>query len=113
MTMNARERFLACLDYQPVDRTPFWSWGGWPETIERWKKEGHDPAKGIPEEALTDPRISVGHWFFPNPAFEHKVVSEDAEHVVYINHEGIVMKELKNNPQSSMPQFLKFPVETR
>jgi uroporphyrinogen decarboxylase len=113
MTMTARERFLACMDYQPVDRTPFWSWGGWPETVERWTKEGYDPAKGIPEEGLTDPRISIHHWFFPNPAFEHKVVSEDAEHVVYINHEGILMKELKNNPQSSMPQFLKFPVETR
>lgn len=113
MSMTPRERFLACMNYQPVDRTPFWSWGGWPETVERWKKEGYDPAKGIPEEALADPRIGSSHWFFPNPGFEHKVVSEDAEHVVYINHEGILMKEMKNNPSSSMPQFLKFPVETR
>jgi uroporphyrinogen decarboxylase len=113
MTMNARDRFLACMDYKPVDRTPFWSWGGWPETVERWTKEGYDRARGIPEEALTDPRISVHHWFFPNPAFEHKVISEDAEHVVYINHEGILMKEMRNNPYSSMPQFLKFPVENR
>ena len=34
-------------------------------------------------------------------------------YVVYVNHEGILMKEMKNNPCSSMPQFLRFPVETR
>ena len=37
--MNARERFLARMDYKLVDGTPFWSWGGWPETVERWHKE--------------------------------------------------------------------------
>jgi uroporphyrinogen-III decarboxylase len=111
--MNDRERFLACMNYQPVDHVPFWSWGGWPETIQRWGQEGYDPAKGDPATAIADKRFVVGHWFFPNPAFERKVISEDAEHVVYINHEGILMKEMKNNPMSSMPQFLKFPVETR
>ena len=110
--MNDRERFLACMDYKPVDHVPFWSWGGWPETIERWKKEGYDPAKGDPAE-VTGQRHWIGHWFQPNPPFGHKVISEDADHVVYINHEGILMKEMKNNPWSSMPQFLKFPVETR
>ena len=38
---------------QPVDHVPFWSWGGWPETIERWKKEGYDPDKGDPANAVT------------------------------------------------------------
>lgn len=40
--MNGLERFHACMNYEPVDHTPFWSWGGWPETIERWEKEGYD-----------------------------------------------------------------------
>ncbi len=66
--MNARERFLACMDYKPVDRTPFWSWGGWPETIERWTKEGYDPQKSEPA-SICDNRIWIGHWFFPNPGF--------------------------------------------
>ncbi len=112
MTMNDLERFNACMRYQAVDRTPFWSWGGWPETIERWEKEGYDPKKNNPSD-ICDRRLWFSHWFFPNPAFEHKVISEDAEHVIYINHEGILMKEMKDNPWSSMPQFLKFPVETR
>lgn len=113
MTMNDRERFLACMDYKPVDHVPFWSWGGWPETIERWKKEGYAPANGDPADKICDSRFVTSHWFFPNPGFEHKIISEDAEYVVYVNHEGILMKEMKNNSMSSMPQFLKFPVETR
>ena len=44
---------------------------------------------------------------------EREVVEENADHIVYVNHEGILMKEMKNNPASSMPQFLRFPVQTR
>ena len=43
--MNDLERFRACTAYEPVDRAPFWDWGGRPETIERWKREGHDPER--------------------------------------------------------------------
>lgn len=110
--ITERERFHACMAYQPVDHTPFWGWGAWPETIERWKREGYDPEKNNPEH-IACPRLWIGHWFFPHPKFEHKIVGEDETHVVYINHEGILMKEMKNNPASSMPQFLKFPVSNR
>jgi uroporphyrinogen decarboxylase len=54
-----------------------------------------------------------GGWFFPNPPFEKEVVEQDDQTVTYINREGILMRELKNFPQSSMPQFVRFPVETR
>jgi hypothetical protein len=110
--MNDRERFLACMEYLPVDHTPFWDWGAWPETLDRWKKEGYDPQVFNPA-AIADQRLVIGHWFFPNPPFSHQVIQEDERHVIYINHEGILLKELKNNPMSSMPQFIKFPVETR
>jgi hypothetical protein len=110
--MNDLERFRACLEYASVDRHPFWDWGAWPETLERWKGEGFDPKRQNPA-ALADCRNWIGHWWFPNPPFEREVVEESDAHVVYVNHEGILMKELKNNPYSSMPQFLRFPVETR
>ena len=100
------------MEYQSVDHAPFWSCGGWPETTERWKKEGYDPDRLEPA-SVTDRKAWFGGWFHPNPPFERKVVQEDADHIVYINHEGILMKEMKNNPYSSMPQFLKFPVATR
>lgn len=110
--MTYLERFLACMEYKPVDHTPFWNWGGWPETVDRWRREGYDPNVYEPD-TITDHRNWFGGWFVPNPPFEHKVVEATDEHIVYINHEGILMKERRDNPYSSMPQFLRFPVETR
>jgi len=100
------------MNYQPVDRSVYGVWtGAWPETIERWKTEGYDPAKEPYFEA--DRWLWIGHWFFPNPPFQHQVIEEDERTVLYINHEGILMRERKDNPYSSMPQFIRFPVETR
>jgi len=110
--MTDRERFLNVMNYKPVDRCVYGAGiGTWPETIERWKTEGYDPDN--------PPRFNVDHWewqggwFFPNPPFEKKILSENAETVLFINHEGITMRERKDNPMSSMPQFVKFPIETR
>jgi len=110
--LSDRERFLNVMSYKPVDRCVYGIWtGGWPETIERWKREGYDPSK--------EPLFPIdrwkwqGGWFFPNPPFERKVISEDERTLLYINHEGILMRERKDHPYSSMPQFVRFPVETR
>ncbi len=110
--MNDLERFHACMNYQPVDHAPFWAWGGWPETIERWKREGYDPER-MDLNMGADRRQAFSHWFFPHPPFERKIIAEDETHVLYVNHEGILMRELKHSPMSSMPQFVRFPVETR
>src|SRR5450830_1366567 len=106
--MNDLERFHACMAYQPVDHTPFWSWGGWEETIERWQKEGYDPKRTEPAD-ICDKRLWFGGWFIPNPPFERKVVEDNTDNVVYVNPEGILMREMKGHASSSMPQFLKFP----
>ena len=100
------------MEYRDVDFHPFWNWGGWPETIQRWQQEGYDPARHEPAD-IVEGRLWFGHWFLPHPPFEKKVIRQDADHVVYVNHEGILMKEMRNNPYSSMPQFLKFPAENR
>ncbi|MCL1794515.1 MAG: hypothetical protein FWG34_11675 [Oscillospiraceae bacterium] len=108
--MTDRERFLNVMRYRQTDRVPFWNFGAWPETVQRWKEEGYDPGNPPFKE---DRRSWTGGWFFPCPAFEHKVISEDANTVTYVNHEGILLRERKDNPHSSMPQFIKYPVETR
>jgi len=110
--MNDRERFLNIMEYKPVDRCVYGVMtGAWPETIRRWEKEG-----GVisPEHLFkTDHWEWISSWFFPNPPFERKIVSEDERTITYINPEGILMRERKDNPLSSMPQFIRFPVETR
>ncbi len=111
--MTDRERFLNLMDHKPVDRCVYGIWcsNAWPETVERWKKEGYDPDN--PPDFNTDKWLAFGGWFFPSPPFERKVIEEDEKTVVYVNHEGITMKERKDNPYSSMPQFIRFPVESR
>ncbi|MDP6110535.1 MAG: uroporphyrinogen decarboxylase family protein [Planctomycetota bacterium] len=110
--MTSRERFLACMNYQPVDRVPLRpTFGAWPETLERWANEGSNEPNAPTFQ--TDQWDWFGGWFFPNPPFEREVVEEDAETILYINKEGILMRELKNHPHSSMPQFVRFPVQTR
>lgn len=109
--MNDRERFLATLRYQPVDRAPFRIFGGgWPETVARWRQEGYDPAAA---GYATDRWDWIGGWFFPNPPFARQVVAQDESTVLYVNPEGILMRERKDYRHSSMPQFVRFPVETR
>lgn len=110
--MTDRERFLNTMNYRPVDRAVYrMLMGPWPETVQRWQREGYDPA----DEPLYpgDCWHWHGGWFFPNPPFERQVVEEDDKTVLYVNHEGILMRERKDNPYSSMPQFVRFPVETR
>src|ERR1051326_6895912 len=110
--MTARERFQKVMSYKPVDRCVYSAWtNAWPETVERWKGEGYDPAREPIFPA--DRWIFHGGWFFPNPPFSRTVIEEDANIVLYVNHEGITIRERKDNPHASMPQFVRFPVETR
>lgn len=108
--MTSRDRFLATMNYGPRDRAPLREFGAWPETIQRWIGEGYDPES---TDFGCDPWAIIGHWFFPAPPFEHTVIEEDDTYITYVDSQGIVMREFKNNPYSSMPQFIRFPVETR
>ena len=38
--MNARERFLSVMNFEPCDRTMFWEFGYWKDTVRRWYEEG-------------------------------------------------------------------------
>ncbi|MBT3271824.1 MAG: hypothetical protein HN368_01620 [Spirochaetales bacterium] len=115
--LTDRERLLRVLSYEDVDRGVYGvHTGPWPETLLRWQSEGLPKEvdlatwcnANLPERDRWDWQ---GSWFFPYPAFERKIVSEDDRTVLYINHEGILMRERKDQPFSSMPQFVKFPVE--
>jgi len=81
------------------------------QTRKRWEKEGWD-GRPLHEIFGLDNFIDVGVYYGPVPRFEYKVIKEDEKTRLYINHEGILMRELKDNTMSSMPQFVRFPVET-
>ena len=50
--MTCRERFLAVMNFEEVDRTLLWDCGYWGGTIMRWYKEGLPKRKGLPELLL-------------------------------------------------------------
>jgi uroporphyrinogen decarboxylase len=111
--MTSRERFDATMNYCARDRAVFheFPWPTWPETAERWKKEGgYDEAR---TDFGCDHWVIDVQWFFPHPPFAREVLSEDDTTVTFVDPQGIVMREFKTNPLSSMPHFIRFPVETR
>ena len=38
--MNTRERFLATMAFEPIDRVPLWEWDYWGETLRTWRRQG-------------------------------------------------------------------------
>jgi uroporphyrinogen decarboxylase len=112
--MTDRERFVACVLGQPVDRVPYWLiWGPWGRAWQRWIEEGK------PEE-ITDarsfmnpdcPPIGVPVKCGPCPAFGREVLSEDDDYVTATDSWGIVRRDYKRG--ESMSEFVKFPVAGR
>ena len=55
MMMNDRDRFVACILGEPLDRPPYYLlWGPWGTTWERWEREGK-PASVIDHRSFMDP----------------------------------------------------------
>ena len=117
---TSRERFLGTCGFGMSD-PPWVRWGAftWPETGDVWSAQGYDgPQPGWHGEGLTerfglDELLRVDPWYGPVPEFEYEVIEEDERTKVYVNHEGILLREFKDRPDTSMPQFIRFPVETR
>ncbi|MBD3184765.1 hypothetical protein GF312_20960 [Candidatus Poribacteria bacterium] len=111
MQLTPRERYIKTLGFDNPDVPFLRATGGWRETSERWQKEGWD-GTSLQKLFKTDPMASTGVYYGPVPRFEYKIVEEDEKTRIYINHEGILMREFKDyGGNSSMPQFLRFPVE--
>ena len=111
--MTPRERFLACMRFQPTDRPVLWEWVPWESTINRWMAEA-----GVSrEQVLTwlgerDPEENTGVGFGMIPAFQERVVSEDKDTVTVSDRLGTIHRQFKNNPERSMPEFVAPPVKT-
>ena len=117
--MTSRERFLRTLEFQPVDVPWTRAYAFvWPETGAVWRTQGYQGpelgwhGEGLPERFQLDQILRVDPWYGPVPEFEYQVIEEDERTKLYINHEGILMREFKEHSDTSMPQFVKFPVET-
>lgn len=120
--LTHRERFANVMEYRPVDRVPNWEVGVWPQTIERWAREGLDVGSlqwdwfvGDPHWGH-DPREYVDLNLRMIPTFEHRMLEETEEHEVFQDAFGIVHKALKagtvGGGRMCMDQYLRHPVES-
>lgn len=111
--MNDRERFLNWMNYQPVDRCPWWEMWYWRETLERWHDEGLPEDVNLAEWLGVDRRENIGVSIGLVPAFKEETVEETDEYRVYQDHDGRIRKEFKEKGDTTMPQWLRAPLETR
>lgn len=117
--MNARERFTATIEFREVDRPFRWETPGfWMKTMLNWKKEGlpdtWDLAGYFKMDKLVWLPFEGGWGGVPFcPMFEKKVLDDDGQYNLIQDSDGIIKRILKVEPETSMPQFVKFPVETK
>jgi uroporphyrinogen decarboxylase len=136
--MNARERYLALMNFEEIDRTFLWEFGYWDETIRRWYNEGLPMVKGIPEhpvgggiygecagvplEMTADEDVHNYFHFDPAivrvplhigayPRFERKVLEDHGEWFLRQTAEGAVVKSLKKGGPAF--SYVSFPVNNR
>ena len=112
--MTDRERFLACLLGEPVDRPPYWLlWSPWRTTWSRWEREGK-PAEVRDHRSVFGPdqspiRVPVNCGSCPR--IEKTILHEDEEFVISVDGWGIKRRDFKHH--ESMSEFLEFPVKDR
>jgi len=112
LKLGNRERMIrACLN-KDIDRLPFcFMQGTWPETLERWSKEGMEggdwnAAFGFDAGFECLP-VNLGYY----PAFEQRLISDDGERRTVRNEYGITYLEKKGH--STIPYYIDYPVKTR
>ena len=109
---TSRERFLDTCEFKSLIK-PWVRWGSfvWPETEKIWRTQGYDGTP-LDDQFGLDRLDRVDPYYGPMPEFKHEIIEEDENTITYLNEEGILMREIKGHADTSMPQFLKFPIET-
>jgi uroporphyrinogen-III decarboxylase len=136
--MNAREKFLANMAFEPDVPLLKWEYGYWAATIRRWYKEGLRCEEGIPDNfdgglsvraekmgykeggvidkdvnkqlGLDEPqyRIPVNNFIYP--LFERKILEDHADWFVYQDGWGVTKQEFKD--RSTPEKIVSGPVKT-
>ena len=100
--MNHRQRFVAQMHYQPVDRSPLYDFNYWAETIPQWHGEGlperytkataqHyfglDASLGGGDQ---DWHAGINHGLYPS--FEQEVLEDRGQTVIVRQADGVIVE---------------------
>lgn len=132
--MTSRERFKQICRFERKGDPYFWSIAAWPETYERWEREGmpvtdktfsslrevnlhflgeQDRIESIKPVGAIRGMGKNGYapWIVAlDPMYEREVLQEDEEHVVEIDYDGTIVERRKLD-DSSIPRYLEYPVK--
>ncbi len=141
--MNARERFLAVMNFEKVDRTLLWEMGYWKDTLERWYQEGLPrkkdvttglkPGEGVraenaPHEAFIARERRRDEDVHDALGFDKGMVCLPINSLVYPQFEKKIFEETEdsilfqdefgvkkrmNKKAASRPEFLEWPAQDR
>lgn len=117
--ITPRERFKRVMQFQGVDRIPHFEFGYWDEVYNIWQKQGLP--NYVNDEASADKYFGFDlfekcpvnkglNWLVP--PFEYKILNEDESHQIIIDKDGVKCI-INKNGTSTIPKFLKFPLENK
>ncbi len=119
--MTERERFLATLRGEPVDRVPDLEFGAWDETYPAWH------AQGLPD-SVTGCDAGIRSWFHTDdeaweegpwvdfglrPGFTPRVLEVRGNHQVMEDADGATVEMMRPGFGVSIPRHLRYAIETR
>ncbi|MCK5812490.1 MAG: hypothetical protein KAG94_06290 [Clostridiales bacterium] len=120
--MKAKQLFRDTFDFKELPRPIKWETPGiWGATRKRWIAEGYDKnitGRGFFEHFDMEAPIWLpfkGGWTGNpySPMFGTKLINDDDVNIIHVTKDGITKKERKYDRETSMPQFLEFPVKNK
>ncbi|MFH1567593.1 MAG: uroporphyrinogen decarboxylase family protein [Gemmatimonadota bacterium] len=108
--MGNRGLWQRIMHYGDFDRMPVIHWTGWPETIERWEREGLPP--GANQHTYFDAVpmwTGIGANLSLLPAFEEETLEDTEEYRIFRAADGVVQQDWKH--RSCIPHFIDFTLK--
>ncbi|MEZ0537594.1 uroporphyrinogen decarboxylase family protein [Caldicellulosiruptoraceae bacterium PP1] len=114
--LSLRERFSRTMHFQYVDKIPNFEFGYWDETLPTWHKQGlptyvDNEAKAYEYFGIEN-YYSVPINFELDPSFEYTVLSENNNHLIIIDNEGVKC-EIRKDGKSTIPHYLEYPIKNK
>jgi len=115
--LNSRERWNRWFHYQSVDFVPDMEFGWWNECWDVWPKQGlpswvDNNYKGDVFFGLEQTGHFGGLNVGARPGFEARVVEDRGDKRLIVDGGGVLC-EIPKDGHSTIPHYLKFPIETR
>lgn len=114
--MTLRERFRRTMQYQKVDRVPFFEFGYWEETLTGWHEQG------LPREVDCEWRayeyFGIENWHTApinvgmSHGFEGRIIEETEDRIIAVDGSKCTYETNKKG-HKSIPHYIDFGLKTR